>query len=104
MKKNKKNNKTEKIINQNQVAEKAENISKTFGDESPIYLSLNLDIIANGLHLDFVVNEDPEAFMALVLGEEPLGFFDMEWADHIIPEENGMLCMHAKLIGKSSPN
>lgn len=79
---------------------KKEKLSKKFGSESPIAISLCLGKIIKGLHLDFVVikeGEDRGSFLVLALNNKPIAFYDMEWSDHVLPED-GKLCMHAELL------
>lgn len=87
---------------QNKLSEEENLVPKRFDDKSPIGIQLDLGKIIDGLHLDFVVvkeGEDRSSFMVLAIGDEAIGCFDMEWSDHVLPRD-GMLCMHAELLGK----
>jgi len=87
---------------QKKLSEEENLVPKSFDDKSPIGIRLDLGKIIDGLHLDFVVikgAENRSSFMVLAIEDEAIGFFDMEWSDHVLPGD-GMLCMHAKLLGK----
>lgn len=105
MTKIKKNNVAKKVIKQNQIEKRTENTNQTFGDKSPILLSLYLDRIVPGLRLDFCVEKrgDKNCFIMVVLNDKPLGLFEMYWSDEVLPED-GALIINADIIGDFIPN
>ena len=101
MKKIKNSEVTKKIISQNKAVKKADNTPKTFGDKTPIFLSLHLDGIVEGLELAFCVDakgEGQDSFMVIALNGKSLGSYDMDWLEHISPKD-GTLVINAEFIG-----
>ncbi len=105
MKMNKQNSVTEKFINRN--AEKTKKIPKILGDKTPMFLSLHLDGIIEGLELAFCVetkkDENQDSFMVIALNGKPLGCYETDWSE-CVSQKNGTLLINAELIGNFIPD
>jgi len=80
-------------------------LPKIFGDKSPIRISLCLGEFINGLHVDLIVIKEGKyrgSFATLILNDEPIAFYDMNWSELVHPED-GLLDVHAEIL-KQEPS
>ena len=80
-------------------------VPKSFGNKSPIRISLCMGKIIDGLHADFIVikeGKDRGSLITLSLNGDPIAFFDMAWSERIHPEDD-LLDVRAKLLSQIEP-
>ncbi len=86
-------------MNKNTKKEEKKITNNGYTTKSPLFISLCLGNIIDGLHIDFcVVKEGKDQVSCIVptFKGKTIGFFELEWLEDVNPKD-GALCVDATL-------